>query len=193
MLHRKLLAHERGLFAQHLKRMPAPDRQFRFAHSRVDDQWIDKYVAGIAEGDMILGCFDDQAGDPVLIGAAHVAIANKVAEVGISVDPAFRTKGIGAELIRRAVRWTRNRNAEKLYTLCQSDNVSMIALARKLGMSVHREWGTAEAFLPLDPPDLLSVGDELSVDFDLLLRDWTRTLSVCQGALLPKWDVAPKD
>ena len=110
MLHRKLLVEERGIFAQHLKRLAPTDRQFRFAHSRINDEWIDKYVAGIADDDMILGCFDGDA----LVGAAHVAFSGPVAEVGISVDSHYRAQGVGAELIRRAVRWTRNRRAERL-------------------------------------------------------------------------------
>lgn len=182
MLHRKLLADERNLFREHLKRLSPADRSFRFAHSRVDDEWIDKYVAGIAADDLLLGCFDGED----LVGAAHVAIAGEVAEMGISVDPAWRTKGVGAELTRRAVLWTRNRRAEKLYTLCQSDNMSMIALARKLGMTIHRESGTAEAFLPLPPPDLFTVGDEIGAEMGGLAQDWLNTVRACQQALLPK-------
>ena len=182
MMHRKLLAEERMLFSEHLKRLSPADRGFRFAHSRVNDEWIDKYVAGIAAADLLLGCFDGED----LVGAAHVAFAGEVAELGISVDPAWRAKGVGAELTRRAVRWTRNRRAEKLYTLCQSDNMSMIALARKLGMTIHRESGTAEAFLELPPPDLLSVGDEIGAELDGLTQDWLGVVKACQQALLPK-------
>lgn len=182
MLYRKLLFQERSQFRAHLKRLSPSDRCFRFAHSRVDDQWIDKYVDGIAAADMILGCFD---GD-VLVGAAHIAFAGPVAEMGISVDPACRIKGIGTELTRRAVRWTRNRRAERLYTLCQGDNRSMIGLARKLGMTIHRDSGTAEAFLPLPPPDLFTVGDEIGAEMDGLAQDWLDTVRACQQALLPK-------
>lgn len=182
MLHRKLLMAERPLFAAHLKRLSPADRSFRFAHSRVGDDWIDKYVAGIAADDLLLGCFD---GDR-LVGVAHVAFAGPVAEMGISVDSDSRAHGVGAELTRRAVRWTRNRRAEKLYTLCQSDNGSMIALARKLGMKIHRECGTAEAYLPLSPPDLLTVGDEIGAEMDGLAQDWMSMVKACQGALLPK-------
>jgi RimJ/RimL family protein N-acetyltransferase len=182
MLHRKLLVEERHLFSEHLKRLAPADRSFRFAHSRVNDEWIDKYVAGIAVDDLLLGCFHDD----VLVGAAHVAFSGAVAEVGISVETAHRARGVGAELIRRAVRWTRNRRAEKLYTLCQSDNRSMIALARKLGMTIHRESGTAEAYMPLPPPDLLTVGDEWTAEIDGLAQDWLSMVKACQGALLPK-------
>ena len=64
--------------------------------------------------------------------------------------------------------------------------MSMIALARKLGMTIHRESGTAEAYLHLPPPDLLSVGDEIGAEIDGLARDWLNAVRACQQALLPK-------
>ncbi|MBC7907069.1 MAG: GNAT family N-acetyltransferase [Rhodospirillaceae bacterium] len=181
MLIRKLLTHERPLFVAHLKRLTPSDRQFRFAHAHVSDDVIDRYVAGIAMDDLILGCFaDDQ-----LAGAAHVAFAGDLAEVGVSVDPDHRAQGIGAELFRRASRWARNRHAERLYTLCQTDNRAMIALAVKLGMVIHRESGTAEAFLALAPPDLLTVSDEVSVGMNTVFRDWADVMRTCRGVWLP--------
>lgn len=171
MLIRKLLSWERPLFAAHLKRLAGQDRAFRFAHPKVDDSWIDRYVASIAPDDLIIGAFDEDA----LIGAVHVALAQEVAEIGVSVDPGHRGKGLGAELFQRATRWARNRRAQKLYTLCQADNLGMMALARRQGMTIHRDLGTAEAFLPLDPPDMISVTDEMSAGFETALHGWSRT------------------
>lgn len=179
MLIRKLHLHERPLFAEHLKRLPANDRQFRFAHAHVTDDVIDRYVARIAVDDLILGCFLDDR----LVGGVHVAFADDIAEVGVSVDPDTRAQGIGGELFRRASHWARNRRAQKLYTLCQADNRAMMALATKLGMTIHRESGTAEAFLALDPPDLLTVSDELSVGMHTVLTDWADLVRTCQGVL----------
>lgn len=178
---RKLLTHERPLFVGHLKRLTPSDRRFRFAHAHVSDDVIDRYVAGIDVDDLILGCFTDEH----LVGAAHVAFAGDLAEVGVSVDPEHRAKGIGAELFQRAARWARNRHAERLYTLCQSDNRAMMALAAKLGMTIHRESGTAEAFLVLAPPDLLTVSDELSVGMHTVFRDWADVMRTCRGVWLP--------
>ena len=182
MLIRKLLISERGLFARHLKALPSPDRRFRFAHAGVTDTWIDAYVDQISDDDLILGVFDDA---DALVGAAHVAFAGSVAEVGVSVDPRFRAKGIGADLFRRAIRWARNRRAERLYTLCLSDNAAMCVLARKLGMDIHRDSGTAEAYLALDPPDMVTVTDEVSSGIDTFVHDWADVMRLCQKALLP--------
>ncbi|MGE5477701.1 MAG: GNAT family N-acetyltransferase [Bacteroidales bacterium] len=179
MLIRKLHLHERPLFAEHLKRLPANDRQFRFARAYVTDDAIDRYVAQIAAHDLILGCFIEER----LVGGVHLAFADDIAEVGLSVDPDRRTLGVGAELFRRASHWARNRRAQRLYTLCQSDNRAMIALATKLGMAIHRESGTAEAFLTLDPPDLVTMSDELSVGVHTVLTDWADLVRTCHGVL----------
>lgn len=184
MLIRRLHPHERPLFAAHLRRLPPNDRQFRFAHAHVTDEIIDRYVTTIAEADLILGCFLDDR----LAAAVHVAFAEDIAEIGVSVDPDYRNQGIGAELFRRASHWARNRRARKLYTLCQSDNRAMLALAHKLGMTIHRESGTAEAFLALPPPDLVTVSDELSVGMESVLANWSDLMRTCQGVLLtPPW------
>lgn len=184
MLIRKLQLHERPLFAEHLKRLPANDRQFRFAHARVTDDVIDRYVATIGDGDLILGCFVDDR----LVAGVHVAFAEDIAEVGVSVDADQRTLGVGAELFRRASHWARNRRARKLYTLCQADNRAMVALATKLGMTIHRDSGTAEGFLALDPPDLVTVSDELSVGMHTMFVDWADLMRTCRGVLMaPPW------
>ena len=141
MLIRKLYLHERSAYAAHLKRLSPEDRRLRFARSGVADRVIDDYVATMGVDDLILAAF---AGDE-LVGAAHVALGGSLAEVGVSVDERHRTDGIGSKLLRQAAAFARNRRAEKLYTLCLSDNRSMVALARRTGMQVHYQGGEAEA------------------------------------------------
>lgn len=179
MLTRKLHLHERPLFAAHLKRLSPQDRQFRFARASVDDDAIERYVAMVAPEDLVLGCFTEDR----LVGGAHLAFADDLAEVGLSVDPDMRARGVGEDLFRRASHWARNRRVQRLYTLCQSDNRAMMALALKLGMAVHRESGTAEAYLALDPPDLLTVSDELSVGMQIVWAEWADLMRTCRGVL----------
>lgn len=168
MLIRKLSSRERPLYADHLKRLEPEDRRFRFAHPRIGDDAIDRYVAAIPVDDLVLGALAEGR----LRGAVHLAFAGEMAEVGVSVDADQRSRGLGDELVRRAIRWARNRRAERLYTLCQADNRAMTALATKLGMTIHRESGTAEAYLRLDPPDALTVSDELAIGMHAALNDW---------------------
>ncbi len=170
MLIRRLFPHELHRFAAHLKGLSADDRRFRFAHATVSDASIDAYVAGIAAGDVVLAGL---VGDD-LAGAVHVALGASIAEIGVSVAAAYRGRGLGSDLFTRAVRWARNRGAVRLYTLCLGDNLAMAALARRHGMDLQRESGTAEATLPLPPPDLASVSDEV-------VQDWAALMRSCRG------------
>ena len=168
MLIRRLYAHERPLYAEHLKRLGENDRRLRFARGGVTDEWIDAHVAGIAADDLILSALERER----VVGAAHVALSGPLAEVGVSVDSDCRTGGIGSDLLRQAVTFARNRRAEKLYTLCLSENRSMMALARRTGMAVHYQGSEAEAYLDLPPPDPVTVGQEVSTGLFAVFHDW---------------------
>ncbi len=168
MLIRRLYAHERRLYADHLKRLADTDRRLRFAGGGMTDARIDAHVDGIDVNDLILAAFE---GDRVA-GAAHVAITGSIAEVGVSVDSDHRTSGTGSDLLRQSVAFARNRRAEKLYTLCLSDNRAMMALARRTGMTLHAEGGEAEAFLDLPPPDAATLCREASTGLFAVFHDW---------------------
>lgn len=172
MLIRRLYAHERQLYAEHLKRLCAEDRRLRFARSGVSDEVVDAYAATISGDDLILAAFQGED----LVGAAHVALTNSVAEVGVSVDESHRSEQIGSQLLRQAVSFARNRRAERLYTLCLSDNRSMVALARRTGMEVHFAGGEAEAFLDLPPPDSTTVTQEISTGLFAVFHDWAEMM-----------------
>lgn len=177
---RKIHPQDFPQIVDHLKRLSPEDRSFRFASSNVSDHWIESYVASIRPDDVVLGGYDQD----VLVGVVHVAFGHDVAEIGISVDREWRAKGLGSDLFGRAIRWARNRRAARLYTLCQSNNRSMLALAHKLGMSVHRESGTAEAFLPLEPPDILTVTDQMGTEITTVVDDWAAVVRSCHVLLM---------
>ncbi len=187
MLIRRLYLHERSTYATHLKRLSAEDRRLRFARSGVADEVIDDYVATIGAGDLILAAFAEDD----LVGAAHVALTGSLAEVGVSVDERHRTDGIGSKLLRQAVAFARNRRAEKLYTLCLSDNRSMVALARRAGMQVHFEGGEAEAFLDLPPPDPVTVTEEISSGLFAVFHDWAEMMDSYSAMLVEGSAVEP--
>ena len=177
---RRLYAHERPFYAEHLKRLESNDRRLRFANGGVSDAWIDAHVAGITETDLILAALERDR----VVGAAHVAFSGALAEVGVSVDCGHRTGGIGSDLLRQAVAFARNRRAEKLYTLCLSENGSMVALARRTGMAVHYQGSEAEAYLDLPPPDSASVGQEMSIGLFAVFHDWAEVMDSTHAALV---------
>ncbi|RAU23111.1 N-acetyltransferase [Paramagnetospirillum kuznetsovii] len=190
MLVRKLYAHERSLYADHLKRLPDNDRRLRFASAAVSETWIDRYVDGIRDDDLILAAVESDK----VVGAVHVAVNGAVAEIGISVDADHRATGMGSELLTQAVAFARNRRAEKLYTLCLSENRSMVALAKRSGMELHCDSGEAEAFLDLPPPDPLTVSQEVQTGLFAMFHSWAEMVDAYGEAvvngLLPKDQVS---
>jgi len=181
MVIRPLYAHERPLFAAHLKRLPEDDRRCRFARAGVSDEWIESYVTAIPAGDLILAAL----GRDGMVGAAHLALSGRVAEVGLSVEPDHRAEGIGSDLFAQAVTVARNRRAGELFTVCLSGNRAMLALARRTGMVMHHEAGEAQARLELPPPDPLSVGREVASGLFAMAHDWAALVDV-YGSLLAR-------
>ncbi len=180
MLIRKLHNTELELYADHLKRLTPYDRSSRFSEASVSNELIDKYVAGISEDDLLMGAF---VGD-VMVGAVHVGLGGGTAEIGISIETEFRGQHLGNELMEHAVQWSRNRHAERLYTMCSDSNQPMQALARSTGMSITHDHGTAEAVMDLAPPDVMSYTDEIVADVQEVWHDWAHMFEHVQDLWL---------
>ena len=189
MVIRPLHAFERPLYARHLKRLPEADRRCRFASAGIDDAWIDAHVAAIPPDDLILGAF----GRDGLAGAAHLAIRDGVAEVGISVDPDHRAEGVGSDLLAQAVAVARNRRAGRLYTLCLSENRKMVDLARRSGLTVRHEDGEAQAHLDLPPPDPLTLSREVAAGLFAVFHDWAEIADAYRDLLARAMPLAGLD
>jgi RimJ/RimL family protein N-acetyltransferase len=135
--------------ARHLQQLPENDRRLRFGHA-VQDQAIRDYVDGIDfERDCVFG-IHGQALE--LIGVAHLALdpKEKVAELGLSVDPSSRVRGHGFALLQRSVLHAANRGYRVLFMVCLAENGIMMHLARKAGLTLVIESGEADARLKLD-------------------------------------------
>ena len=103
-----------------------------------------------------------------LVGVGHLAFAPRsedddvtdkdtIAEFGVSVSKTARGKGVGAKLFERGAIHCRNADVDTLYMHCLSSNQTMIHIAKKAGMEIHREYGEADAYLKLVPADAVSV------------------------------------
>ena len=186
MLIRKLHPEEYALYADHLKRLAPEDRQSRFSECVVSDHVIETYVAGISPDDLLMGAFDD---DNILVAAVHVALANSIAEIGVSVEAKLRGNGVGTELMDHAAMWARNRHAEKMISVYSDSNRSMGALAHHLGMSITHDHGVAEGVVDLPPPDAVTVADEIASDVHELWHDWTHLMTHCQDLWFGRFSV----
>ena len=137
----------------HFLALEPEDRRLRFGVA-LNDGAVRAYLARIDfERDAVFGVYDDVLH---LIGAAHVARSEHHAELGVSVLPGHRGRGIGGALLARAHLRARNWGARTLVMHCLAENGVMMHLARKQEMQIVVEAGEADAWLRLPPADASS-------------------------------------
>jgi GNAT superfamily N-acetyltransferase len=147
---KELSAFDRPALARHFLALGGEDRRLRFGGWLRDDA-IELYVAGIDFiRDAVFGAVDDELH---IIGAAHLARSAKFAELGISVLPGHRRRGVGAALLRRAHTHARNRGIRELFMHYLAENGAMMHLARAQGMDIAQASGEADAWLKLPSAD----------------------------------------
>jgi GNAT superfamily N-acetyltransferase len=115
----------------------------------MSDAALRDYVARIDfDRDAVFGFLAD---DLPLGGTAHLAIADGVAELGMSVLAAYRRRGIGSALFQRASEFARNHYIRTLFMRCLTGNAAMMHIARKSGMKIVTAGDAADAYLHLPP------------------------------------------
>jgi GNAT superfamily N-acetyltransferase len=145
-----LHAVDRGAFAAHLLALSSEDRRLRFGRA-LSDAALRDYVARIDfDRDAVFGFVADERS---LAGAAHLAIADGVAELGMSVLAGYRRRGVGSALFQRAFHFARNHFARILFLRCLTENAAVLHIARKSEMKIVTGGGAADAYLHLPPPD----------------------------------------
>jgi len=150
---RELSRLDRPALEPHFLALGGEDRRLRFGIP-INDDAVRAYVACIDfERDAVFGVYDDALH---LIGAAHVARSDGHAELGVSVLPGHRGRGIGGALLARAHLRARNWGVRALFMHCLTENGAMMHLARKQAMEIVVESGEADAWLRLPPADASS-------------------------------------
>jgi GNAT superfamily N-acetyltransferase len=150
---RELSRLERPALEPHFLALDGEDRRLRFGIP-INDDAVRAYVARIDfERDAAFGVYDDVLH---LVGAAHVARGEEHAELGVSVLPEHRGRGIGGALLARAHMRARNWGVRALFMHCLTENDAMMHLARKQEMEIVVESGEADAWLRLSPADASS-------------------------------------
>lgn len=156
-----LRGNARETYLAHLLALEGDDVRLRFGSS-LSSVAIEAYVARIDfEVDTIFGVYGEALS---LVGAAHVAFADDLAELGVSVASQARRRGIGEALVTRAAEHVRNRRVPRLYMHCLAENAAMIRIARRAGMDVVVAAGDADAHVTLEPATPLSVTSEMLAD-----------------------------
>ena len=143
----------RAALEPHFLALEGEDRRLRFG-APLNDAAVRAYVERIDfERDAVFGVYDDSL---QLVAAAHVARANGHAELGVSVLPAHRGRGIGGALLQRAHLRARNWGVRALFMHCLTENAAMMYLARRQSMQIVVDSGEADAWLKLPPADASS-------------------------------------
>jgi len=144
---------ERPALERHFLALGAGDRRLRFG-SGMNDFAVRIYVKRIDfDNDAVFGVLDDELH---LVGAAHLGRGEGHAELGVSVLPGHRRRGIGSALLGRAHMHARNWGVRALFMHCLTENAAMMHLARKQGMDIVTQAGETDAWLKLPPADASS-------------------------------------
>ncbi len=151
----------RPLLLAHFLSLPATDRRLRFGTALVP-RMIAAYVERLDFGrDAVFGVLDD---DLALAGVVHVALENQQAELGLSVLPAHRRRGVGGALFRRACEHARNRCISRLCMQYLSTNAAIMRMARSFDMDIVSFGVETAARLGLPEPSTTSIVGEFVTD-----------------------------
>jgi GNAT superfamily N-acetyltransferase len=147
----------RATLVAHFLALPMKDRCLRFGGS-LAPAVIAAYVDGI---DFVRGAvFGVQDDRLALVGVAHVAIEDDVAELALSVLPMHRGRGVASALFKRAMAHARMRCIARLFMLFRLENAPIMRIAQRFGMRVVARGGEARAHLKLQPASLSSIAVE---------------------------------
>jgi RimJ/RimL family protein N-acetyltransferase len=181
VLVKELRERDRRRMAKHFLGLENKDRLLRFGTVLPDEQ-VENYVNRIDFArDMVFGVYNRVF---KLVAVGHLAFAprddsksavtekDRVAEFGVSVSQSARGMGVGSRLFERAAIHCRNNDVDTLYMHCLSSNKTMMHIAKKAGMEIHRDYGEADAYLKLLPANPASMLQE-ALDEQFATLDYT--------------------
>ena len=96
--------------------------------------------------DAVFGVRDENL---ALAGVAHVASGEQGLEVGLSVLPGHRRRGLGRALFRRAVAYARGRRMPQLFMHFRTGSAPIVRIAQRFGMNIVSRGVEARAQLVL--------------------------------------------
>jgi GNAT superfamily N-acetyltransferase len=174
----------RAALLAHFLALPSDDRRLRFG-SPLSTELITQYVDRIDFAqDAAFGVHDDTLR---LVGVAHLAFLGDHAELGLSVLPGHRGRGVGSALFERGAANARNRSVPQLFMHCLNENAAVVHIARKFGMRIVAEAGEADAHLELPPASPGSIASEFVTDrfalYDYTLKSHVATWKGINTAL----------
>jgi GNAT superfamily N-acetyltransferase len=138
----------RAAMVAHFLALPMRDRTLRFGIA-LAPTIITAYVDGIdLERDAAFGVYGR---DLALVGVAHLAYVDDLAELALSVLPENRGCGIGTALFESALAHACTRHVPVLFMQFLSGNAPVMRIAQKFNMDIVASVRDAEAYLKLRP------------------------------------------
>ena len=161
---RRLWPTETDRFRDHLLRLDKESRRMRFAHA-VSDAFIEEYAGRMSGfGSLVFGHIVDGK----VRGAAELRRLGDAwggeAEAAFSVEKDWQDRGVGTELMGRAVRAARNRAIRRLYMSCLAENDRMQSIARKHEAVLRFEHGEVIGEILPEHPSYFSQVAEVAED-----------------------------
>ncbi len=143
--YRKLFPADLPRIEAHFRALSAEDRRRRFP-SGASDEAIHAYCQGFRWSERaVIGAFVWGR----LIGLAEsVRVAPERAEIAVSVEAFWRHRGVGRELVRRALSSAANRGASEAVLDYVPGERSIPSIARSLGGAVEPGAAAAQIALP---------------------------------------------
>ena len=142
----RLTEDKRAAVVAHFLALPLKDRSLRFG-TALAPTLMAAYVDDIDFArDGVFGVRNDRL---MLAGVAHVAIEDPMAEIALSVLPAYRGRGMGTALFALGAAHASDRGAQRLRMHCRSANTPIMRIAHRFGMDIFASGGDAEAYLDL--------------------------------------------
>ena len=90
-------------------------------------------------------------------GELHAPDDNLTSDIAFSVEPKFRSRGIGTAILRRQILSARNRKIQHLRMNCHGQNRAMQALARKFKADLRIDHAETVGEIIARPPTPSSV------------------------------------
>lgn len=169
--YRILIKSDAKVLEAHLLGLPEVDRHSRF-HSSLSEESIKKYVLDIKwDTSCLIGYFDmigNLHGVVEIMMNASIFPAN--AELAVTVDSSLHGKGVGRELVTRAMTVARNRGIKTVQLFFLRANQQMKKIVSDFNPKLETDDGVVSATISLDSPTLISVYREM-LDWTLLNCD----------------------
>lgn len=183
----------RPMIKDHLMSLSDEDKYRRF-YIPTSESTIDKYLAGIelrGRDDAIFVVYNS-TGDKI-VAMCHVGISGKgetqSAELALSVSSSHRQRGLGFDMLDRAMLHCKRLGIRRIFMYCLATNTPMQRMARKLGMKVVTEFDESTGLVELSKGSIpTAIAETMAADtmalYDLSCRQAINAVSCLIASMI---------